>query len=349
MKRFFVITLFLGIVAAGFNIPIEPIPYPFPQLPFFPKMPTASDNAVTMEGARLGKRLFYDPILSSDSSLSCSSCHQHEHAFSDSSALSKGRNGALTSRNTMPLFNLAWYPAYFWDGRANSLENQVFHPVRAYNEMNLDWKTASNRIAHQASYQKQFAEAFGDLPIDSIQISKAIAQFMRTLLSYQSKFDLVFQGKKRFTKDEYDGYVIANEQNKGGCIHCHITDGAMLSTTLHFSNNGLDSPNSNLQFSDNGRGSYTGHEADNGKFMIPSLRNLAFTAPYMHDGRFKTLEEVIDFYSTGVHSSPTTDSKMTHAKQGGVHLSSEEKRKLIAFLLTLSDSTFIENPEFKKE
>jgi cytochrome c peroxidase len=322
-------------------------PYQFPTLPYFPKMPTAANNPVTIEGANLGRYLFYDPILSIDSTMACASCHKQQYAFSDApNAFSKGRNQTLLSRNTMPLYNLAWYPAFFWDGRASNLETQIFHPVRAYNEMNLDWKLAEKRLTQSKFYKKEFAKIYGNEKIDSNKISKVIAQFLRTLISYQSKYDKVITGKGLFTKDEYDGFVLANDQTMGDCLHCHTTDSDALGTQLVFSNNGLDTASHATNFKDAGRGAITGKATDNGKFKVPSLRNLAFTAPYMHDGRFKTLEEVIDFYSEGVKKSVTIDSKMQYVHRGGVKLNKDEKRKIIAFLLTLSDSSFISNTAF---
>ncbi len=332
----------------GFDTKISTTLYKFPELKIFPKMPVAENNPVTVEGVNLGRYLFYDPILSSDSSMSCASCHNQKSAFSDSpNALSKGRNGTFSKRNTMPLFNLAWYPAYFWDGRAKSIEDQIFHPVRDYNEMNLEWEVAASRLNNNKFYQSKFKKAFGHTKIDSVQIVYSIAQFLRTLISYQSKYDQVVNGKSLFSKDEYEGFILANDQTKGDCIHCHITDGDALGTTLVFSNNGLDFAENPHNYKDIGRGLVTGNTKDNGKFMVPSLRNLVFTAPYMHDGRFKTLEEVIDFYSEGLKPSVNIDSKMEFVHQGGVKLKSEDKKKIIAFLKTLSDSSFVDNPEFE--
>jgi cytochrome c peroxidase len=310
-------------------------------------MPVAENNPVTIQGAELGRYLFYDPILSVDSTFSCSSCHKQQYAFSDSPRpFSRGIKGHAMSRNTPALYNLAWYPSYFWDGRANSIEEQVFHPVREYNEMNLDWSSAAQRLARNPFYKTQFKNAFDCDQIDSTHIAKAIAQFMRTLVSYQSKYDAVLSGAASFTTDEYDGFVLVNDQTKGDCIHCHATDGAVLGTSLIFSNNGLDATHNPLNLNDIGRAKVTNRKEDIGKFKVPSLRNLAFTSPYMHDGRFKTLEEVIDFYSEGVKNSATLDARMQYAHRGGVKLSAEEKVKIKAFLLTLSDSTFITNPEF---
>jgi cytochrome c peroxidase len=346
-KVCFVLVL-LSLFALSFSTQLILTPYKFPEPKFFAKMPVAADNPVTVEGANLGRYLFYDPILSSDSTMSCASCHNQKTAFSDSpKTFSRGRNESFMKRNTMALFNLAWYPAFFWDGRASSIEMQIFHPLREYNEMNLDWKTASRRLKQSKFYKEQFKGIFGSSKIDSTQITKAIAQFLRTLISYQSKYDQVIEGKTLFTKDEFDGFNLVNDQTKGDCIHCHITDGDALGTNLVFSNNGLDAIDNPNDYKDKGRGAVTGKITDNGKFKVPSLRNLAFTAPYMHDGRFKTLEEVINFYSEGLKKSANIDSKMEFAHQGGAKLTGEDKRKIIAFLLTLSDSSFISNPEFR--
>jgi len=316
-------------------------PYKFEKIDHFPKMPTNVNNPVTIEGVKLGRFLFYDSILSKDYSMSCASCHQQKFAFADSVSFSKGITNNNLSRNTMPLYNLAWYPKMFWDGRASTIEEQVFFPVRAHNEMDLNWIEAEHRIKNSTFYKPLFLNAFGDKKIDSILISKAIAQFERTLISNNSKFDRVLEGKDYLSPEEYEGYGLVNDQTKGGCLHCHITDGNGLGTNLEFSNNGLDK-----SVTDKGLFNVTKSEKDKGSFKIPSLRNLAFTAPYMHDGRFNSLEEVLDFYSENVQPNLYIDSKMTFAHQGGNHLSSDEKRKIILFLNTLNDSVFIQNNNY---
>ncbi len=324
---------------------IELTPYTFPELNHFPEIPTDEDNPTTVEGVNLGRKLFYDPILSEDKSISCASCHRQESAFADQGQVfSKGVHDSVTRRNALPLFNLIWSKEFFWDGRAGSLEEQVFMPVRAHNEMNLDWHTAVHRIINDPEYLTQFYLVFGTNQIDSSHVAKVIAQFERTLLSYNSKFDRVLRGEDYFTHKEYRGYILVNDQTKGDCIHCHITDGSALGTIGTFSNNGLDEIDNPLNYPDPGRGVITGLTEDNGKFRIPTLRNLAFTAPYMHDGRFSTLEEVLEFYNSGVKQSVNIDPKMTHAREGGVDLSPEEIDTIIAFLHTLNDSIFIRNP-----
>lgn len=344
------ILVFIGaltsVMVLSFKVVDQQTPYKLPELKFFPEM-LATDNPPTFEGAELGRFLFYDPILSEDNTFSCASCHKQEAAFSDSpNRFSTGINGELMTRNTLPLFNLAWYPALFWDGKAVSIEEQVFHPVRAHDEMNLDWTTAVLRIMQSDFYRSKFQVAFGNVEIDSVLIAKAIAQFERILISNNSKYDKVLTGETNFTKDEYEGFLLMNDQTKGDCLHCHTTDADALGTTTKFSNNGLDAALKPDDYSDKGKAEITGREKDIGRFRIPSLRNVAVTAPYMHDGRFETLEEVIDFYSEGVNNCYNIDSKMEFAHIGGVQLTKEEKDKIIAFLKTLTDTTFLTNPEF---
>lgn len=309
--------------------------YIFPSLNYFPTMPVNPENTVSKEGVQLGRMLFYDPILSSDSVFSCSSCHKQANAFADDVRLSVGLNGDKMKFNTPPLFNLAWYESLFWDGRAANIETQAFEPVRNHEEMNLDWKSAEKRLNRHSKYKKLFENVFGDKRIDSVMIVKVIAQFERTILSYRSKFDRVLNGEIVLSKDEYDGFVLMNDQNKGNCLHCHTTDGDALGTTGKFANNGLDSIPSL------GKSTASGKLNDVGVFKIPSLRNLGFTAPYMHDGRFKTLEEVLDFYDAGVKNSATLDPKMESHLKNTRRLTNDDKRKIILFLNTMNDSLLV--------
>ena len=310
-------------------------------------MPASATNPVTVEGAKLGRYLFYDPILSIDSNLSCSSCHKQQYAFSDApNQFSKGRNEALMKRNTMALFNLAWYPSFFWDGKAATIEAQISHPLKANDEMNMQLNIATERLSKSKLYRKMFADAFGNESIDSIEITNAIAQFLRTLISHKSKYDRIIGGDGHFTKQEYAGYILMNNQTKGDCLHCHTSDADALGTNLKFSNNGLDAITNADDYIDRGRGAVTGKTSDNGTFIIPSLRNVAITAPYMHDGRFKTLENVLNFYSNGVKFCANIDSKMEFAHQGGAKLTEEEQQSIISFLKTMTDSTFITDKEF---
>ncbi len=337
----------VAIIALSFSLKHNPTPYVFPAPKYFPAIPNNPDNPVTVEGVDLGRHFFYDPILSADSTMSCASCHKQENAFSDAGiAFSKGIKGELMTRNTMALFNLAWYPSFFWDGRVTSLEEQPYHPVRTSTEMNLKWKEAVMRVNGSAFYRKKIKLAFGNSKADSVIITKAIAQFLRTLISYESKFDKVLRKEDKLSPDELEGFEIVNDMTRAGCLHCHTTDQDPMGTIFDFSNNGLDKALSIADYKDGGRGVVTGKKGDYGKFKIPSIRNLLFTAPYMHDGRFKTIEEVVNFYSEGLHASINVDPRMEFAARGGPKLNEHEKRKVIAFLKTLSDSVFIKKPEF---
>jgi len=339
--------IFLGILFLGNSRNGKLTPYKFPDPIAFPEMPVSEDNPVTQEGVELGRFLFYDSILSSDYTISCASCHKQQFAFSDGGIqFSVGINGTKQKRNTPPLFNLAWYPALFWDGRAKSIEAQIFFPVRDHGEMNLDWNIAAKRITKNKLYREKFELVFGKEKIDSNLISKALAQFERTLISYNSKFDRVLRREDKLTKKELRGFEIMNDQSMADCLHCHSSDANALTTSLKFSNNGLDKIEDANNFSDLGLGGFSKIKTDHGKFKIPSLRNIALTSPYMHDGRFKTLKEVINFYSEGLNRSVNIDSKMTRIHQGGVQLNEYDKECLEAFLNTLTDSVFINNSEF---
>ena len=317
------------------------IPQLFQDLILDPVIP--SNNPQTEEGVLLGKKLFFDPNLSDDGSLACAGCHNATNAFTDTTRFSDGIDGLFGNRNAMPLFNLAWNydNTFFWDGRDLGLENQVFEPITNPLEMHSTWEAVAEKLQAHPEYPELFNAAFGSQTIDSVLVSKAIAQFERTLISANSKFDKFLLGTANLTPEESNGFTVFMDESKGDCFHCHGSDNNPLWTDNKFHNNGLDST-----FSDLGLGNVTGDPADNGKFKTPSLRNLAFTAPYMHDGRFETIEEVINHYSEGLQNSTTIDPLMKKVDQGGVQLSLQEKADLKAFLLSLSDTDFINNPNF---
>jgi cytochrome c peroxidase len=347
MRKRALVLLLVVTALYSFRRGYTPRLYDFGTLRNFPAMPVAADNLVTEEGALLGRYLFYDPALSRDSSIACAGCHRQEAAFSDGpNALSKGINGSFQKRNTLPLFNLAWYPRLFWDGRSSGIEEHVSHPLLAADEMNISWRQAIRRLSNNRLYRAMFNRAFGNEVIDSARITKAIAQFERTLISYNSKYDKALRGEASFTEDEFEGLNLVNDMTKADCLQCHSTDADALGTIPGFSNNGLDKAREHEDYKDKGAGGFTSKTEDVGKFKIPSLRNLAFTAPYMHDGRFETLEKVIEFYSEGVHLSLNIDPRMATAHRGGSHLTSEEKRQVLAFILTMSDSTFVRDKAF---
>lgn len=319
----------------------------------FPKMIIPNDNPMTVEGIELGRKLFYETLLSGDNSMSCASCHTPESSFSDTNQYSTGITGTKGNRNSMPLVNLGWQKFFFWDGRASTLEEQIIQPVINPIEMHETWKNGLNKIKGKTEYQNGFFNAFQSSKIDSLNAAKAIAQFLRTLISSESKFDIMYKSiynltlsneeksiLQTVTQDEWGGYYLFNSMDGADCFHCH--SGPLLRIE-GFSNNGLD-----FIFNDLGRGAITNNPNDNGKFKIPTLRNIGFTAPYMHDGRFKTLDEVIDHYSSGIHQSSTLDPNMEFAYQGGIQLNNSQKKMLKAFLLTMNDFKFINNPNFKK-
>ncbi|WP_299884078.1 cytochrome c peroxidase [uncultured Lacinutrix sp.] len=318
------------------------IPAIFEQNIIAPVIP--NNNPQTIEGVALGKKLFFDPILSGDETMSCANCHSPQNAFTDNTPTSDGINGVFGNRNSMPLFNLAWnYGERFaWDGKELSLERQALEPVQNTIEMNSNWDDVVNKLQTHPEYPELFRKAFKTTTITKELTAKAIAQFERTLISANSKFDRADQGLATLTPQEQNGLNVFLDEAKGDCFHCHGNPNNPLWTDNIFHNNGLDST-----FSDLGLGAVTGDPNDNGKFKSPSLRNLAYTAPYMHDGRFSTLDEVIDFYSEGLQNSSTIDPLMKKVDQGGVQLSDQDKADLKAFLLSLSDPSFLTNPDFQ--
>lgn len=303
-----------------------------------------NDNPLTVEGVALGKKLFFDPILSADGSKSCASCHSTQSAFTDNTPQSIGIDGIAGTRNSMPIFNLAWnYGDQFnWDGSALSLERQAEEPVENPIELHSDWDNVVQRLQDNEDYPELFRLAFNTSTITKDLTTRALAQFERTLISANSKFDRYSLGEITLTPQELNGLDVFLREDKGDCFHCHGNPNSPLWTDNDFHNNGLDAT-----FTDLGLGAVTGDPSDNGKFRTPSLRNLAFTAPYMHDGRFSTLDEVIDHYSEGLVNSPTIDPLMKQIEQGGVQLSPQDKADLKAFLLSLSDPSFINNPDFQ--
>lgn len=311
------------------------IPATFQQ--FLPAPIIPADNPMTVEGVALGKKLFFDPRLSADLTQSCSSCHLPSQAFDDTNRFSIGIDGIAGTRNAMPLFNHAWNLTnkFFWDGRATSLEEQALEPINNPIEMHDNWVNVTNKISADATYRTMFANAFGSVTIDSNLITKALAQFERTLISGNSKFDRFLLRQVSLTPSELSGFSLYMDESGGDCFHCHGDATNPLWTDNLFHNNGLDA-----SFTDNGLGAITGNPVDNGKFKTPSLRNLIYTAPYMHDGRFRTLDEVLDHYSNGLQSSATVSPLLKNIANGGVQLTPQEKSDLKAFLLTLTDTTF---------
>ncbi len=318
------------------------IPQIFSENIIAPVIPT--DNPQTTEGIALGKKLFFDRILSANGTQACASCHSPQNAFTDNTPTSDGIDGVFGVRNSMPLFNLAWnYNERFnWDGTALSLERQAEEPVENPIELHSNWEEVIDRLQNHSDYPELFQLAFKTTTITKELTTKAIAQFERTLISANSKFDNYTLGQANLTPQELNGLDIFLREDKGDCFHCHGNPNNPLWTNNDFHNNGLDAT-----FIDLGLGAVTGDPNDNGKFRSPSLRNLAYTAPFMHDGRFATLDDVINHYSEGLQNSSTIDPLMKQIDQGGVQLSDQDKSDLKAFLLTLSDPSFINNSDFQ--
>ncbi|MDX1684200.1 MAG: cytochrome c peroxidase [Saprospiraceae bacterium] len=331
------------------NISYDPQPYDVELPDYFPDLYSPSDNPLTYDGVQLGRHLFYDPILSADSTMSCSSCHEPGLAFTDGLATSTGIDGIAGRRSSMSLINIGFFGnKLFWDGRSPSLEHQALQPVEDPIELHETWPNVERKLRSNERYRELFRKAFGieySGEITKELAGKAIAQFERILVSTNSRFDRERQGKTFFTSEEQDGFDMFFDDSGSGlpeaeCGHCHNFP---LFTTFEFFNNGLDSVSSLEDYEDKGLGEVTMYRFDNGKFKAPTLRNIELTAPYMHDGRFETLEEVLDHYATGGHPSPNVDPLVAAA--GTRNLSEGQKRSIIAFLRTLTDTSYLQNPD----
>ena len=341
-------------------LPTKFTPYEFQMSATFPIPDLPRDNPLLVERVELGKKLFLDPRLSINDQQSCADCHAPAKAFTDGRKTARGAEGKFGERNSMPLFNLAWKKEFFWDGRAKSLREQVLQPIQNPIEMhealtNLVVKLTTGRAgsplpadgAHGVTrptndYPALFTTAFGSPEITADKISLALENYLLTLTSFDAKFDRVLRGEGKFTPEEQRGFELFSTeydprrgQFGADCFHCH---GGPLFQSQSFANNGLDDT-----FADLGRGKITGKKSDDGKFATPSLRNVALTAPYMHDGRFQTLEAVVEHYATGLKRSATLDPNLAKHPDGGVPLSAADKRALVAFLNTLTDAQFKNN------
>lgn len=323
-----------------------PTPYELKIPAGFPQMVIPADNPMTEEGVWLGRNLFWEKKLSKNNIQSCGTCHAPNAAFSDTAQFSVGVEGNEGNRQAMALVNLGWSNFFFWDGRVSTLEQQVLKPVPNPVEMNQPWPLAVQKLQEDPRYPLMFYRAFGTYTIDSMLVAKAIAQFMRTMISGNSKFDQYVNGSASLTSQELYGlnlYTVDRDIAGGtmgaDCFHCHGYPFMQLQNEFH--NNALDAT-----FLDLGRGMVTGNPNDYGKFKVPSLRNVALSAPYMHDGRFNTLDEVINHYSTGLNNSATVSPFMLNINDGGIQIPPTEKAALKAFLETLTDWEFINNPDF---
>jgi len=304
---------------------------------YFPKpVYDFKKNPLKQSTVDLGRKLFYDRILSRDHTISCSSCHLSDQAFSHAgNHLSKGIEDGIGDRNSPAIFNLAWQKTFMWDGSVVNIDVQALAPINHPKEMGEDINVVVRKLNQSKEYKTLFYKSFGDSLATSERVMKALSQFQLTIISANSKYDKVKQGKAKFTASENKGYQLF----KGNCSSCHSEP---LFSTYEFANNGL-SYNSELK--DNGKWNKTFEPADKMMFKIPSLRNLAYTYPYMHDGRFKTLYEVLDHYENGIVKSPTLAKQL----EKPIIFNSQEKEDLLAFLATLNDSVLVSNVEFQKK
>jgi cytochrome c peroxidase len=308
-----------------------------------------ANNPTTLQGVYLGRLLFYEPKLSVTNTISCGSCHKQSKAFTDGKALSIGVNNGLATRNSMSLANLLWARKFFWDGRAAGLEEQAAFPLTNPHEMGQAISVSAQKLSNTKLYPGLFKIVYGDSLITGERIVKAIAQFERTLISANSRYDQYLRNAYQPTDDELKGMELFNrgpDPEKGirgaNCTHCH---GGPKTYLELFHNNGLDSISK-----DEGMAAFTGLVTDRGRFKVPTLRNIALTAPYMHDGRFKTLDEVVGHYSEHIKQSVSLSAFLQGESNevGGksLKLLPKEKKQLIAFLNMLTDSTFITDKRF---
>jgi len=284
-----------------------------------------SKNPLTKQGIELGRRLFYDPVLSRDSTVSCSSCHLSFTAFTHvDHPLSHGIEDRIGTRNSPVLTNLAWAKHFMWDGAVNHLDFQALAPIAHPAEMDNSIEKVVQKLREKASYKNWFFQAFGDSTVTGERLLKALAQFELTLVSANSKYDRMIFGQEKYTEQEQNGYLLFQKN----CASCHVEP---LFTNHDFEKNGLPLDTS---LNDFGRMKITKLSTDSLKFKVPTLRNIEFSYPYMHDGRFKKLREVVNHYAK------------TTALDRKIELQPNEKVDLVAFLLTLTDREFLFNPDF---
>lgn len=310
-----------------------------------PELP--ADNPLTEQGVKLGRMLFYETRLSGDNSMACASCHKQENAFTDTNRFSTGIDGLDGHRQAMSAVNMLWNTnGYFWDGRAQKLRDQSVIPIQDVLEMNETMENVVEKLEQDTLYTHQFFRAFGSEDISSYRIGLALEQFMNSIVSYRSKYDLFLDGEATFTEEEELGMELFFEEynpyfpetSGADCGHCH---GGKNFSSQEYMNNGLDSI-----YNDDGRYDVTGLESDRGAMKVTTLRNIELTPPYMHDGRFNTLEEVIDHYNEGLRNNASLNPALAMTMGTGLMLNETDKDALIAFLKTLTDTSLIQDSRY---
>ncbi len=330
MKRRFSVLVLLMLIIFGFRSVPSLLEWP----EYFPApVYNFEKNPVNAAQVELGRKLFYDPILSLDSSTSCASCHSPYNSFAHvDHKLSHGIYDSIGTRNAPALFNLAWQSSFMWDGAVNNIEVQPLAPISSHIEMNESIEHVVMKLQRSKNYSGLFFSAFGDSVITGHNVLIALAQFQLTLVSKSSKYDSVMDHSAKFTAQEQNGYNLY----KKNCSTCHIEP---LFSTYGFASNGLP-VDSDLR--DFGKFSITHNAKDSFLFKIPSLRNVEYTYPYMHDGRYASLYQVVSYYSDGLRASTYVSAPLKNA----MNFSASEKIDLVAFLLTLSDRKFIFDKQF---
>jgi len=330
-------------------VTLDETPYPFDSQGLPPPTALQDDNPLTVEGVELGKMLFFEPMLSKNSIQSCGSCHNQNTGFTDTARFSVGVEGLEGTRQAMSVFNMAWHGnEFFWDGRSNLLRDQALEPIEDPLEMNESIENVLAKLEASQKYRDQFTRAFGSDEITPEKMGLAMEQFMFSIVSGNSKFDRYQMGLEELTESELRGLELFEteynpffpEFSGADCQHCH--GGPNFENDMYM-NNGLDTDE---EITDIGREAATGDPADRAKFKVTTLRNIALTAPYMHDGRFNTLEEVIDHYNEGIKTSATVDLALLATQSQGLMLTEQDKTDLINFLHTLTDENLATNPEY---
>lgn len=329
-----------AVLSAHLDLPTETANYKSPELPNHLSGGGFVGNTVSNHGATLGRVLFHDTRLSVNNTVDCASCHQQQAAFSDTRAFSLGFEGEESLRNSIALGNVRFYyhdRGFFWDERAQSVEEQVRQTVANHIEMGMDFEALPAKLKQEEFYPVLFKKAYGDEDITSDRIANALAQYVRSVLSYEAPFDkaATATGGQTWNIINNDMATFSAVENRGRALYvenCSSCHGNIVFLGKSTANNGLD-----MEYADQGVGALTGSTSQNGVFKVPHLRNIGLTAPYMHDGRFANLDEVIEHYSTGIQNHQNLDSDLP---VGGFGFTNTEKEDLKAFLGTLTDTEF---------